>query len=190
MLLIRRSKCWVGSGISPDDVALLRLDTIGAEDAHGEPLALVYADLLGQARVNARRAGRYLVFMVAAGVIAAFGVINEDQVLIVGAMAVAPDLLPITAACTGLVLRRARLIRRALFTVFVGLGVAGLAAAVVSGSLDLLGLLPPHFALTETGIASQQHINAGRSALHSPQALRGCSRSRPAQARRWVWPSP
>ena len=114
-----------GLGVAPDDVAVLRLDTIGAEGTHGEPLALVYADLLGQARLNARRAGRYLVFMAVAGVIAAFGVIDEDQVLIVGAMAVAPDLLPITAACTGLVLRRARLVRRALFTLSVGLGVAG-----------------------------------------------------------------
>ncbi len=39
-----------GLWISPDDVALVRLDTIGAEHAHGEPLALVHADLLGHAR--------------------------------------------------------------------------------------------------------------------------------------------
>ena len=149
-----------GLGIPAEDVALLQLDTISAEPDGGGPVALVYADLLGRARLNSRQAGRYLAFMAVAGVIAAFGVIDEDQVLIVGAMAVAPDLLPITAACTGLVLRRGRLVGRALLTVFVGLGLAGLFAAGVSGSLNLLELLPAHFALTETGIASQQHVNA------------------------------
>ena len=59
--------------------------------------------MLGQARANARPVARYLVFMVAAGVIAAFGVIEANEILIVGAMAVSPDLLPITAACVGLV---------------------------------------------------------------------------------------
>jgi len=55
-------------------------------------------------------------------VIAAFGVIDQDQdqILIVGAMAVSPDLLPVTAACTGLVLRRRRLIRDGLASLLVG----------------------------------------------------------------------
>jgi uncharacterized hydrophobic protein (TIGR00271 family) len=149
-----------GLGIPAENVELLRLDAIAAADTDPEPAALVYADLLGQARINARQAGRYLVFMAAAGVIAAFGVIENDQVLIVGAMAVAPDLLPITAAGTGIVLRRWGLLRRALLTVVVGLGVAALVAAAASALLDAFDLLPSDFALTETGIAAQQHVSA------------------------------
>jgi uncharacterized hydrophobic protein (TIGR00271 family) len=147
-------------GIPAEDVSLLRLDAIDPASAADEPISLVWADLLGQARLNARAAVRFLVFMAVAGVIASFGVIDEDQILIVGAMAVAPDLLPVTAACTGLVLRRWRLVRDGLGSLLLGLGVAGLLAATVTGFLNLFNLLPVEFALHETGFAAQQHINA------------------------------
>ena len=147
-------------GIPAEDVSLLRFDAIDPASAADEPVALVWADLLGQARLHARAAVRFLVFMAVAGVIASFGVIDEDQILIVGAMAVAPDLLPITAACTGLVLRRWRLVRDGLGSLLLGLGVAGLLAATVTGFLNLFNLLPVEFALHETGFAAQQHINA------------------------------
>jgi uncharacterized hydrophobic protein (TIGR00271 family) len=147
-------------GIPAEDVSLLRLDAIGPAAGADEPVTLVWADLLGQARVNARTAVRYLVFMAVAGVIAAFGVIDEDQILIVGAMAVAPDLLPITAACTGLVLRRGRLFGRGLAALALGLGTACILAAAVTGFLDLFDLLPAEFKVHEVGLASQQHIEA------------------------------
>src|SRR5271154_976311 len=151
-----------GLGLPAEDISLLRLDAIGSGSASApdESVALVWADLLGQARVNARTAVRYLVFMAVAGVIAAFGVIDQDQILIVGAMAVAPDLLPVTAACTGLVLRRRRLVRRGLVSLLVGLGVACVLAATVTGFLNLFDLLPAEFAIHEIGLASQQHIEA------------------------------
>jgi uncharacterized hydrophobic protein (TIGR00271 family) len=149
-----------GLGIAPEDISLLRVDSIGPALPADEPVALVWADLLGQARVNARAAVRYLVFMAVAGVIGGFGVIDEDQILIVGAMAVAPDLLPITATCTGLVLRRGELIRRGLVALGLGLGVACLTAAAVTGFLNLFDLLPPEFKVHEIGLASQQHIEA------------------------------
>jgi uncharacterized membrane protein len=75
-------------------------------------------------------------------------------------MAVAPDLLPVTAACTGIVLRRPRLVRRGLVSLFVGLGVACLLAAAVTGLLNLFDLLPTEFAVQEIGLASQQHVEA------------------------------
>jgi uncharacterized hydrophobic protein (TIGR00271 family) len=149
-----------GLGIPADDVALLRLDAIDPTAASEEPVALVWADLLGRARLNARTAARYLVFMAVAGVIAAFGVIEQDQVLIIGAMAVAPDLLPITATCTGLVLRRPRLIRRGLTSLLLGLAVACVFAALITGLLNLLDLLPAHFDVHQIGLTSQQHVSA------------------------------
>ena len=84
---------------------------------------LIEADVLGQARQNSRPVARFLAFMIVAGVIAAFGVIDGNQTLIVGAMAVSPDILPVTAACIG----RSRaaagsLAARAFLTVVVGLG--------------------------------------------------------------------
>jgi uncharacterized hydrophobic protein (TIGR00271 family) len=149
-----------GLGISAEDISLLRFDAIDPSSASEEAVALVWADLLGQARINARTAVRYLVFMAVAGVIAGFGVIDQDQILIVGAMAVAPDLLPVTAACTGLILRRPRLIRSGLVSLLVGLGVACIFAATITGFLNLFDLLPAEFAIHEIGLASQQHVEA------------------------------
>jgi uncharacterized hydrophobic protein (TIGR00271 family) len=147
-------------GIAHEDISLLRFDAIDPTAASEETVALVWADLLGQARLNARTAVRYLVFMAVAGVIASFGVIEQDQILIIGAMAVAPDLLPITATCTGLVLRRPRLIRRGLVSLLVGLGVACIFAAAVTGFLDLCDLLPHEFDIHQVGLTSQQHVSA------------------------------
>jgi uncharacterized hydrophobic protein (TIGR00271 family) len=145
--------------IPSEDISLLRFDAIDPNAASEETVALVWADLLGQARLNARTAVRYLVFMATAGVIASFGVIEQDQILIIGAMAVAPDLLPITATCTGLVLRRRRLIRRGLVSLLLGLGVACIFAALVTGFLNLCGLLPHAFDVHQVGLTSQQSVS-------------------------------
>ena len=145
--------------VPADDIVLVRLDAIGPVSGELESLALVWADLVGRARVQARAPARYFVFMAAAGVIAAFGVINLSAVLIVGAMAVSPDLLPITAACTGLVLRRRRLLEQGLVTLLTGLGVTCLLALVVTGFLKVFGLLPDGFTLQAIP-TGQTHVGA------------------------------
>jgi len=146
-------------GVSPEDIVFTRLETIASVPEDTEPSALVWADVLGQARARARAPGRYLMLMATAGVVAAFAIVNASSVLIVGAMAISPDLLPITAACTGLALMRPRLVRRGLGSLLVGLAVVGLVSAGVTGVLNLFGLLPPGFSL---GVipASQTHIGA------------------------------
>jgi uncharacterized hydrophobic protein (TIGR00271 family) len=146
-------------GVPGDDVVLARLDTIGAAPDQAEPVALVWADVLSQARVQARAPGRYFVLMATAGVVGAFAVINRSSVLLVGAMAISPDLFPITAACAGIVLRRKRLVSRGLITLVVGFAATWLLATLVSGLLNVLGLLPHGFNLDEIP-ASQTHVNA------------------------------
>jgi uncharacterized hydrophobic protein (TIGR00271 family) len=143
--------------IQPEDIALVRLDTIGS-DADGSS-ALVWADVLGSARLRARRPARYFALMAAAGVIASLAVMNNSATLIVGAMAIAPDLLPITAACTGIVLLRPQLVGRGLATLAAGLGTAWLFAVLVSVFLDRFELLPQGFSLQEFS-AAQTHVNA------------------------------
>jgi uncharacterized hydrophobic protein (TIGR00271 family) len=150
----------VGSGLPGEDIRLARLDDVGPVGAGGHAASLIWADVLGQATVNARTVARYLVFMMAAGVIAGFGVIEDNQILIVGAMAVSPDLLPITAVCVGLISRRARLVRRASATLVVGLGAACLMAALVTVLLDLFGLLPSGFAVGETALSGLTSVNS------------------------------
>jgi uncharacterized hydrophobic protein (TIGR00271 family) len=147
------------SGVTEEDIALARLDEINPVAADHPATSLIWADVLGHARANARPVARYLIFMAVAGVIAAFGVIEANEVLIVGAMAVSPDLLPITAACVGLVGRRGRLVRRALVTLAVGLGATCLIAGVLTVILDLFDLLPSEFDVGESALSGLTTVN-------------------------------
>ena len=73
----------------------------------------VWAEVTGRAAQHARTALQYVLFMAAAGVVAGVGVLQGSSILVVGAMALSPDLLPISAAAVGLVERRWALAARA-----------------------------------------------------------------------------
>jgi uncharacterized hydrophobic protein (TIGR00271 family) len=146
-------------GVAQDDIALVRVEDITLMAPGRNATSLVWADLLGQARANARPVARFLVFMIVAGVIAGYGVIEANQILIVGAMAVSPDLLPIVAACVGLASRRGRLIRHALVTLVVGLGATCATALLLAVVLDLLDLLPSGFDVGESGLSGLTTVN-------------------------------
>ena len=146
-------------GVPPEDIELLRFEGIGPASLSRPLGGVVWADLLSQAGANARPLARYVAFMAAAGVIAAFGVIYDNQILIVGAMALSPDTLPITAACTALVLGRWGLAARATATLVIGLAVAGIVAGVMTVLLDALGLLSEAFAVGERGLEGLSTVN-------------------------------
>jgi uncharacterized hydrophobic protein (TIGR00271 family) len=148
-----------GSGIADEDISLTRTDEI-ASLGRGPASDFIWADVLGQAAQHARPVARFLVFMIAAGVIAGFGVIEVNPILIVGAMAVSPDALPIAATCIALVGRRPRLALRALYTLVVGLGAAAVAACVLTVVLDLLDLLPASFQIGDAALAGLTSVNA------------------------------
>jgi uncharacterized hydrophobic protein (TIGR00271 family) len=143
-----------GLGVPPEDVALVRLDAIGPSAAERQRGSVVWADLLSQAGANARPIPRYVVFMAMAGIIAAFSVIYEETTLLVGAMAISPDTLPITAAATALVLRRWGLAGRAVVALGLGLGVACLVGVVMTFVLNALSLLPTGFEPGQGGFLS------------------------------------
>jgi uncharacterized hydrophobic protein (TIGR00271 family) len=145
-------------GVSSDDVMLVRLDTIAPAGRPGDLTALVWADVLGQARVRARATARYLVLMATAGVIAGLAVVNDSSTLVVGAMAISPDLFPVTAACTGIVFRRLPLFARGLAALVVGLAFTCVLAAAVGAFMNGFGLLPAGFEITEFS-AAQTHVN-------------------------------
>ena len=75
------------------------------------------------------------------------------MILIVGAMAVSPDLLPITAIGVGTVGRSPRLVGEASLTLVLGLAVTSFAAAVFAFAQDKLDLLPQGFGLSESATA-------------------------------------
>lgn len=93
--------------------------------------AIVLDEVVDESRENARLSLTYLASMAAAGAIAGIGVAEDQSVLIVGAMAISPDLLPLSAVCIGLVARARRTTLVGATTLTVGL----LTAALVAGAL-------------------------------------------------------
>lgn len=142
-------------GISVDDYVLTRVEVVAPlRRLHGDDVieGFAWVEVLGQARANSRPLARYLALISVAAVIAALGVITSSGILIVGAMAVSPDLLPICATCVGLVGRRRGLVARSAFTLTLGLGLVVVVAAVLSTLLDVTGLLPDGFKVTESSL--------------------------------------
>jgi uncharacterized hydrophobic protein (TIGR00271 family) len=140
-------------GVPAADITLMYVEVVGrAAPAQGQP-SLVWEEVLGAAWVNARPIARYLALMFVAGVIACYGVVDRNAILIVGAMAVAPDLLPITAVAVGVVGRRPGLAGRALMTIAVGMAIASLAAALFAFAQDQLDLIPAGFSFDTTSSA-------------------------------------
>jgi uncharacterized hydrophobic protein (TIGR00271 family) len=150
----------VSRGVPPENVALARLDEIGPIAPGRTGASLIWADVLGQAHRNARPVARYLAFMMVAGVIAGFGVVYNNGILIVGAMAVSPDILPIAAACVGFVGRQGRLSLGALATLALGLGVTCATAIVLGALLDLFDLLPSSFVVGESALSGLTKVNS------------------------------
>ncbi len=150
--------------IPADDVLLARLTLIGPARRDGpfarNADALIWSEVLGEARAQSRIVARYLAFMLIAGTIAAFGVLNGNSILIVGAMAVSPDLLPLTAACVGIVGRRVRLASRAVGTLAVGLALASAASFTVVTVLRAFGLLGAEIDLNGPGAFTPPTVNA------------------------------
>jgi uncharacterized hydrophobic protein (TIGR00271 family) len=142
--------------IPPEDYILARLEVIAPSPvgprASDSLDGFAWVSVMGEARANSRPLGRYLALMAVAGVIASLGVITDNAILIVGAMALSPDLLPIVAIAVGVIGRKPGLARTALLSLVVGLALACLAAAIFAFAQDQLDLLPSGFNLHKTGI--------------------------------------
>ncbi|HET7236790.1 MAG TPA: DUF389 domain-containing protein [Actinomycetota bacterium] len=104
--------------------------------------AVVWDEVLEDAAEDSRLSLTYLVIMAIAGLIAAIGVYDDQPVLIVGAMALSPDLARLAALCIGLVLREYRVAARGATSLALGLGVAALAGAATIGLAPALGRKP------------------------------------------------
>ncbi|HET7454151.1 MAG TPA: DUF389 domain-containing protein [Solirubrobacterales bacterium] len=150
-------------GIGTDDYVLTRIEVVAPQHRHhlGEGGVDGYAwiEVLGQARANSRLLARYLALINVAAVIAALGVITSSSILIVGAMAVSPDLLPICATCVGLVSGRYVLASRAFITLTLGLGLVVATAAVLSFLLRVGGFLPEGFEVEQSSLTNLAHTD-------------------------------
>jgi len=146
-------------GVGDADFTLTRVEVLGRSTGKGAEAGLVWEDVLGMASRNSRPIARYLAFMLIAGVIACYGVVEYNGILIVGAMALSPDLLPITAVGVGLVDRRLRLASRALATLVVGMVFTSAAAAFFAFTQNKLDRIPSDFDIDSTVLGSLTSVN-------------------------------
>jgi len=145
-------------GIAVDDYLLTRVEVVAPLQRHlgGDSgiEGFAWVEVMGQARANSRPLARYLALINVAAVIAALGVITSSSILIVGAMAVSPDLLPICATCVGLVGRRYGLARRSFVTLALGLALVVATAAVLAAALTGADLLPHGFTVEDSTLST------------------------------------
>jgi len=145
-------------GIGVDDYLLTRVEVVAPMRRHlgGEDgiEGFAWVEVMGQARANSRPLARYLALINVAAVIAALGVISSSSILIVGAMAVSPDLLPICATCVGLVGRRFALARRSFVTLTLGLALVVVTAGVLAAALKGVDLLPAGFDVEDSSLST------------------------------------
>ena len=146
-------------GVPDDEVILTREEVLGRSSGRGAEVGLVWEDVIGMAARNSRPIARYLAFMLVAGVIASYGVLEYNVILIVGAMAISPDLLPITAAGVGLVDRHPRLAGRALMTLVFGMAFTSGAAAASAYGQNQFDLVPSGFDIDSTVLGSLTTVN-------------------------------
>ncbi|MFV0128272.1 DUF389 domain-containing protein [Streptomyces sp. HMX112] len=82
----------------------------------------------------------YVAFLTLATMIAACGVVLDNAILIVGAMAVGPEFGPLAGICTALVRGRPRLAGRSLIALVAGFAVAMALTVLFSLGMDAAGL--------------------------------------------------
>jgi uncharacterized hydrophobic protein (TIGR00271 family) len=145
-------------GIGSGDYVLTRVEVVAPQHRHhfgdGGVDGFSWVEVVGQAKANSRLLARYLALINVAAVIAACGVITSSSILIVGAMAVSPDLLPICATSVGLVRGRPGLARRAFVTLAMGLGLVVVTAMVLSALLKWTGFLPDGFEVEQSSLST------------------------------------
>ncbi|MER6330615.1 DUF389 domain-containing protein [Streptomyces sp. NPDC001034] len=123
------------------DLSLSRRADKAEEDAPGEGAdAVLWEGLTEATHEESTLSVTYVAFITLATMIAACGVVLDNAILIVGAMAVGPEFGPLAGVCTAMVRRHPRLALRSLTALLVGFAVAMAVTVGFSLSMDALGL--------------------------------------------------
>ncbi|GGX74040.1 DUF389 domain-containing protein [Streptomyces fructofermentans] len=123
------------------DLSLSKRAERAEEDAPGEGAdAVLWEHLAEETHEESTLSVTYLAFITLATMIAACGVVLDNAILIVGAMAVGPEFGPLAGFCTALVQRHPRLALRSLTALLVGFAAAMAATVLFSLFMDAVGL--------------------------------------------------
>jgi uncharacterized hydrophobic protein (TIGR00271 family) len=123
------------------DLSLSRRADKAEEEAPGEGAdAVLWEQLTDATHEESTLSITYLAFITLAVMIAACGVVLDNAILIVGAMAVGPEFGPLAGICTSVVQRHPRLALRSLIALLVGFAVAMLVTVGFTHLMDGVGL--------------------------------------------------
>ncbi|MFE9608489.1 DUF389 domain-containing protein [Streptomyces sp. NPDC006012] len=123
------------------DLSLSRRADKAEEEAPGEGADAVLWEHLAEAtHEESTLTVTYVAFLAIATMLAACGVMLDNAILIVGAMAVGPEFGPLAGISTALVQRAPRLVWRSLWALLAGFAVAMVLTVGFSRLLDVLGL--------------------------------------------------
>lgn len=123
------------------DLSLSRRAEQAEEAAPGEGAdAVLWEHLEETTHEESTLTVTYVAFLVIATMIAACGVVLDNAILIVGAMAVGPEFGPLAGVCTALVQRAPRLALRSLVALLVGFAAAMAVTVGFSAFMDAVGL--------------------------------------------------
>ncbi|MFI7317880.1 DUF389 domain-containing protein [Streptomyces venezuelae] len=123
------------------DLSLSRRAEEAADDAPGEGAdAVLWEQLTDATHEESTLSVTYVAFITLATMIAACGVVLDNAILIVGAMAVGPEFGPLAGFCTALVRRAPRLALRSLIALLVGFAAAMAVTVGFSYFMDAMDL--------------------------------------------------
>ncbi|WP_026248233.1 DUF389 domain-containing protein [Streptomyces sp. LaPpAH-108] len=123
------------------DLSLSRRADRAEEEAPGEAAdAVLWEHLVEETHEESTLSATYVAFLAIATMIAACGVVLDNAVLIVGAMAVGPEFGPLAGISTAMVRRRPRLAARSLLALLVGFAAAMALTAGFTVLMDAAGL--------------------------------------------------
>ncbi len=113
-----------------------------ADALEPDSLAVIWEEVEARTRTMAEASPAFLIYMMAATVIAAIGVLTDSTILIVGAMVLGPEFGPLAGLCVGLVQRRRALIRTSAVALVIGFALAIVAALVATLLFRAAGMGP------------------------------------------------
>ncbi|MDT0486514.1 MULTISPECIES: DUF389 domain-containing protein [Streptomyces] len=123
------------------DLSLSERADKAEDDAPGEGVdAVIWEHLTDATHEESTLSITYLAFLTLATMIAACGVVLDNAILIVGAMAVGPEFGPLAAFSTAIVQRHPRLALRSMNALLVGFAVAMLVTVGFSYFMDAVSL--------------------------------------------------
>ncbi|MCX4435946.1 DUF389 domain-containing protein [Streptomyces mirabilis] len=123
------------------DLSLSKRADKAEDEAPGESAdAVLWEHLADATHEESTLSVTYVAFLTLATMIAACGVVLDNAILIVGAMAVGPEFGPLAGICTALVQRVPRLAWRSLNALLVGFAVALVVTVGFTYFMDAVGL--------------------------------------------------